>query len=113
MKKTKTTRTFFRWGAKPKEDSRHDLLEASSKVTAAVAKEHSPRGTLEEHPPELNATARTLIQKDTTGPPSVLSIQQAVETPLEDTTIMECKLNNEFLESDEATPKGTHPLKFV
>jgi hypothetical protein len=115
MKKTKTTRSFFRWGSKPKEDSRHDLLEASSKVTTTeIAEEHFSHGTIKELPRQLNDTAQKLIKKDTTpGPPSILSTQQAVETPPEDMTKKEFKLNDECLDSDEVTPKGTYPLKWV
>jgi hypothetical protein len=113
MKKTKRTRSFFRWGAKPKEDSRHGPSpEAGSKLTAKAAKERSPHRTLQETPPELNVTAQVLIEGDIRGTPSVLSTQ-ALETPPDTKTMKEFKPNTEFAASQAATPKGTHLLDCV
>jgi hypothetical protein len=111
MRKTKTTRSFFRWGVKPNEDSRHGHLEACSKVTANVAQGYSLPKTCEETSPKLNTTEQTLFPNDEMDPPSVISAKQTAETPPKDTTIKEFKLNNEVQDSDEVPPKGTHPLK--
>jgi hypothetical protein len=113
MRKTKTTRSFFRWGGKPKEDSRHGLLEACSKVTADVTQGYSLPKTTEETSPKLNTTEQTLLPNDEMDPPTVISAKETTEPPLMDTTIKEFKLNNELQDSDGVPPKGMHPLKWV